>query len=167
MKFAAAVVALSLTLCAGRAHAQAPHIVGTWKLNVAASHLPPGPPPQMHVRSYELADDGTLIGLAVVVNAQGHPSFLQFAAKPDGKDYAEFDSRSLAQLQIDGTKPRQTYAETPVDSHTVEWADKRDGRVVAHGRKWVSEDDKTLTFTAIFRNDKNEEIEYRFVFDRQ
>lgn len=168
MRFAAAVVVvLSLGLCAGRVHAQVPHILGTWKQNVAASRLPPGPPPQVHVRSYQLADDGALIGLAVVVDAQGHPNFLQFAAKPDGKDYAELDSFSLAQLQIDGTKPRQTYSETPVDSHTVEWTDKTDGRIVGHGRRRVSEDGKTLTLTALFKNDKNEELEYRFVFDRQ
>jgi hypothetical protein len=166
MKFATAVTALSLALIAPQVHAQAPHIVGTWKLNVAASHLP-GPPPQVHVRSYQLAPDGTLIGLALVVNAQGRPNFLQFAAKPDGKDYTEYDSLSLAQLQIDGTKPTTTYSETPIDARTVEWTDKRDGRVVSHGRKWVSEDGKTLTFTALATNANNEQIEYRFVFDRQ
>ena len=166
MKLVAAVAALSLALCAARADAQVPHIVGIWKLDVSASHLP-GPPPQVHVRSYQLAPDGTLIGLAVVVNAQGRPNFLQFAAKPDGKDYSEYDSLSLAQLQIDGTKPTTTYAETPVDERTVEWTDKRDGRVVSHGRKWVSEDGKTLTFTALTKNAQNEDVEYRFVFDRQ
>jgi len=166
MKLAASVTVFWLALGASMAHAQAPHIVGVWKLNVAASHLP-GAPPQMHVRSYQLAADGTLIGLAVVVNAQGRPNFLQFAAKPDGKDYAEYDSLSLAQLQIDGTKPTTTYSETPVDARTVEWADKRDGRVVSHGRKWVSENDKTLTFTALAKNAQNEDVEFRFVFDRQ
>ena len=166
MRLAAAIAVVALTFSAPRADAQVPHIVGNWKLNVAASHLP-GPPPQVHVRSYQLAPDGTLIGLALVVNAQGRPNFLQFAAKPDGKDYTEYDSLSLAQLQIDGTKPTTTYSETPVDARTVEWTDKRDGRVVSRGRKWVSEDDKTLTFTAISRNSNGEEIEYRFVFDRQ
>ena len=63
--------------------AQAPYIVGTWKLNVAASRLPPGPPPQVHVRRYSLAPDGTLVGLAVVVDSAGNPYFLQFAAKAE------------------------------------------------------------------------------------
>ena len=146
--------------------AQAPHIVGTWKLNVAASRLP-GPPPQVHVRRYSLAPDGTLVGLAVVVDAAGNPYFLQFAAKADGKDYAEFDSRSLAALQIDGTQPKATYAETTVDAHTVEWVDKQDGKVTAHGRKWVSADGKTLSFTAEATNNRGEPQTFLFVFDRQ
>ena len=68
---------------AAAVQAQEPHILGTWKLNVEASRLP-GPPPQVHVRRYSLAPDGTLVGLAVVVEANGRPNFLQFAAKTDG-----------------------------------------------------------------------------------
>jgi hypothetical protein len=165
---AVAVLGLACAVAGPRAaQAQAPHIVGTWKLNVAASRLPPGPPPQVHVRRYSLAPDGTLIGLAVVVDAAGNPYFLQFAAKADGKDYAEFDSRSLAALQIDATPPKATYAETPIDSHTVEWVDKLDGKVTAHGRKWVSMDGKTLSFTAEATNSRGEAQTFLFVFDRQ
>jgi len=161
-------VVLACTLAfAILADAQAPHIVGTWKLNVAASRLPPGPTPQVHVRRYSLAPDGTLVGLAVIVDSAGNPYFLQFAAKADGKDYAEFDSRSLAALQIAGTQPKSTYAETTVDSHTVEWVDKRDGKVTAHGRKWVSADGKTLSFTAETTNVRGEKQSFLFVFDRQ
>jgi hypothetical protein len=149
------------------AHAQVPHIVGTWKLNVEASRLP-GPPPQSHVRRYSLAEDGaTLIGLAVVVDAQGNPSFLQFAAKPDGKDYPEFDASSAARYLIDGSKPPRTYAETPIDSHTVDWVDKADGRVIAQGRKWVSADGQTLSFTVDSQNQRGEAVQYLLVFDRQ
>jgi hypothetical protein len=164
---AVAVVGLVSAVVGPRAaQAQAPYIVGTWNLNVAASHLP-GPPPQVHVRRYSLAPDGTLVGLAIVVDAAGSPYFLQFAAKADGKDYAEFDSRSLAALQIDGTQPNATYAETTVDSHTVEWVDKQGGKVTAHGRKWVSADGKTLSFTAEGTNGRGEAQTFLFVFDRQ
>jgi hypothetical protein len=164
---AAAVLGLASAVAGLQvAQAQAPYIVGTWKLNVAASRMP-GPPPQVHVRHYSLAPDDTLIGLAVVVDAAGNPYFLQFAAKADGKDYAEFDSRSLAALQIDGTAPKSTYAETTIDSHTVEWVDKLDGKVTAHGRKWVSADGKTLSFTAEATNSRGEAQTFLFVFDRQ
>jgi hypothetical protein len=156
------VIACSATA----ADAQLPYIVGTWKLNTAASQLP-GPPPQTHVRRYSLAEDGTLIGLAVVVNADGTPDFLQFAAKSDGNDYAEFNSRFLAQLQIDGTKTPREYSETPIDAHTVAWADKYDGKVVASGKKWVSEDGRTLTFSSTSTNSRGEKVEYLYVFDRQ
>jgi hypothetical protein len=160
-------VALALLLALGSlsVHAQLPRILGNWQLNVAASRLP-GPAPRLHVRRYSLAEDGTLVGLAVVVDARGNPTFLQFAANPDGTDYPEFDARSAAQYLIDGSAPPGTYAETPVDSHTVDWVDKYQGRVTAHGKKWVSEDGQTLSITALFRNERNEEQEFLFVFDR-
>jgi hypothetical protein len=158
-------LALALACCAIPVHAQVPHIIGNWQLNAAASRLP-GPAPQTHVRRYSLADDGTLIGLAVTVDTQGNPSFLQFAAKPDGKDYPEFDARTAARYLMDGSAPPATYAETPVDSHTVEWVDKYQGTVTARGRKWVSADGRTLTFTALVKNQRNEEMEFLFVFDR-
>jgi hypothetical protein len=162
-----AIVLGSMFLCAAvTVEAQEPHILGTWKLNVAASRLPPGPPPQVHVRRYSLAPDGTLVGLAVVVEANGRPNFLQFAAKADGKDYGEFDSGALAALQIAGTQPRGTYAETTVDSHTVDWVDKYDGRVTAKGRKWVSADGNTLSFTAEVTPPGGEPLSFLFVFDR-
>jgi hypothetical protein len=159
---------LGLALAAGlpAAHAQTPHILGTWKLNVAASRLP-GPPPRVHVRRYSLAEDGTLIGLAIVVDANGNPDFLQFAAKSDGQDYAEFNSRLLAELQIDGTQTPAEYSETPIDDHTVAWVDKYQGRTIASGKKWVSKDGQTLTFTSTSKNGQGEQVEYRYVFDRQ
>jgi hypothetical protein len=160
------LIALVAVCGAFAAQAQIPHVVGIWKLNVAESRLP-GPPPQVHVRRYSLTDDGSLIGLAVVVDARGVPSFLQFAAKDDGKDYSEYDSYSLAQFQIDGTTSRGTYSETPVDARTVEWVDKLDGRVTASGRKWVSEDGQKLTFTANARGRNGEDVSFLFVFDRQ
>ena len=163
-------IIIALALVAGLAsfdvEAQAPYIVGTWRLNVAASRFP-GPPPQMHVRRYSVLDDGTLVGAAVFVDARGNPGFLQFAARPDGKDYAEYDSQLLAAFQATGVTSKRTYSETPLDSHTVEWADKLDGRVIASGKKWVSEDGRTLSFTQRAKNDKGEEIEFLFVFDRQ
>ena len=161
-----APLALALAFTAATTAAQVPHVIGNWRLNVAASRLPPGPEPQTHVRRYSLAPDGSLVGLAVVVSADGTPSFLQFAAKPDGRDYPEFDARSAAQYLIDGTTPPATYSETPIDSHTVEWVDKYQGNVTARGKKWVSADGRTLTFTAIVTNERNEQLEFLFVFDR-
>ncbi len=147
------------------AHAQVPHIIGNWQLNAAASRLP-GPTPQTHVRRYSVGPDGTLIGLAVIVDADGTPSFLQFAAKPDGKDYPEFDASSAAKYLMDGSPPPATYAETPVDSHTVDWTDKYDGRVTFSGRKSVSADGQTMTISAVVKNERNEDVEFLFVFDR-
>jgi hypothetical protein len=160
---------LALTLALGwiafGAHAQVPHILGNWRLNVAASRVP-GPAPQTHVRRYSVTPDGTVIGLAVIVDAAGTPSFLQFAAKPDGKDYPELDAASAAQYLMNGSPPPATYAERPIDSHTVEWTDKYDGRVTFSGRKSISPDGQTMTITAVVKNERNEDLELLWVFDR-
>ena len=68
------------------------------------------------------------MGLAVIVDARGNPDFIQFAARPDGKDYGEFTSQFLARWQVQGTKTPREYTETPVDERTVVWADKFDGK---------------------------------------
>ena len=157
------LVAVLLTACSLAVQAQVPHVIGTWTLNIDASRLP-GPAPQSQVRSYRLTDDGVLIGVAVTVDAQGRPSFLQFAARPDGNDYPEFDAATAARYLIDKTPPTRTYSETPIDSHTVVWADKEDGRVIASGKKWVSTDGQTLSYTITKRG--GEDVDYLIVFDR-
>jgi hypothetical protein len=67
---------------------------------------------------------------------------------------------------MDGSPPLATYAETPVDSHTAEWTDKYDGRVTFSGRKSVSTDGQRMTITAVIKNERNEDVEFLFVFDR-
>jgi len=162
MKIAArSIVALLIALGWSLSHAQVPAIIGTWKLNVEASKFP-GPPPQTHVRSYRLGDDGVLIGVAVIVDAQGRPNFLQFAAKVDGKDYPEFSMDSAGKYLSDGTKPPRTYAEIPTnDPLRVKWVDKMGGKVLFSGEKWVSADGKRMSFTVVAK-----EGEALYVFDR-
>ena len=160
-------IATALLLCLALvAEAQVPYVVGTWAFNAAASKPPPGPLPQTHVRRYTLMPDGTLVGTAVIVDARGMPFFLQFAAKPDGRDYPEFDSNTSAQYLKDGSPPPRTYSETPIDARTVEWVDKSKGTVIAKGRKWVSADGKRLSFTQQATDEQGEKVEYLFVFDR-
>ncbi|MGC1459389.1 MAG: hypothetical protein WA825_14030 [Steroidobacteraceae bacterium] len=147
-------------------HAQVPSVIGTWKLNVAASKFPE-PAPQSEVRSYRLTDGGILIGVAVNIDAQGRPNFLQFAAKPDGKDYPEFDTRSAAEYLADGKAPARTYAEIPTgDPRKVQWVDKAGGKVIASGQKWVSKDGKQLSFTVDATDPKGYKVQFLYVFDR-
>ncbi len=167
MKIAASIIAGLILGCGARAsHAQVPAIVGTWKLNVAASKFPQ-PAPQSEVRSYRLTDAGVLIGVAVNIDAQGRPNFLQFAAKPDGKDHPEFDTRSAAEYLADGKAPVRTYAEIPTaDPRKVHWIDKAGGKIISSGEKWVSGDGKQLSFTVDASDPKGNKVQYLYVFDR-
>jgi hypothetical protein len=160
------VTALLIACGSGAAQAQVPAIIGTWKLNVAASKFP-GPPPQTHVRSYRLGENGVLVGVAVIVDAQGRPSFLQFAAKIDGKDYPEFSMDSAAKYLTDGTPPPRTYAEVPTsDPLKVKWVDKAGGKLLFSGEKWVSADGKKLSFTLDTKDEQGKPVQLLYVFDR-
>lgn len=113
------IVLFAVATCVAAAHAQTPYILGTWKFNAEASKVS-GPKLQMHVRGYRLREDGVLIGVAVSVAPDGTPQFLQFAAKPDGKDYPEFETQTAAQYLVDRTPPPRTYSESPTaDDHRI------------------------------------------------
>lgn len=165
-KFVASIAGLAFAAWATVAQAQVPHIIGTWELNADASQMS-GPGVQSDIRSYRLTDDGVLIGLAIIVGANGEPFFLQFAAKPDGGDYPEFDAGTAAQYLIDGTAPARTYAEIPTDDpRRVRWIDKANGEIIAQGEKWVSEDGQTLTVAVDEEDENGQAVRTLFVYDR-
>lgn len=167
MKIAAVIISGVLSTCGSwTSHAQVPAILGTWKLNVAASKFPE-PAPQSEVRSYRLTQGGVLIGVAVNIDARGRPNFLQFAAKPDGMDYPEFDTRSAAEYLADGKAPARTYAEIPTaDPRKVHWVDKAGGKIIASGEKWVSQDGQQLSFTVDATDPQGQKVRFLYVFDR-
>ena len=162
-RFGLATVVFGLSLAA---HGQVPHILGTWKLNTGASQFL-GPPPQSEVRQYSVADNGYLVGLAVFIDTQGNPGFLQFAMHNDGRDYPEYSSNVLAAFQIKGTPTPLAYSEKAVDDHTVQWFDKFGGRVTASGTKRVSEDGRTLTIEADVPDRQGATHHMRLVYDKQ
>jgi hypothetical protein len=168
VKLIARTVASLFLVCAcAVSHGQVPAVLGTWKLDPSASELPPGPPPQMQVRSYRLTDEGVLIGVAVTIDAQGRPSFLQFAAKVDGKDHPEFSTDSAAKFLSDGTPPPRTYAEIPTgDPLKVKWVDKQGGKLLFSGEKWVSADGKKMSFTVDTKDQQGKDVQFLYVFDR-
>jgi hypothetical protein len=149
MKIAAGIITGLISLGGSWApYAQVPAVIGTWKLNVAASKFPE-PAPQSEVRSYRLTEGGVLIGVAVNIDAQGRPNFLQFAAKPDGK------------------APARTYAEMPTaDPRKVHWVDKAGGKIIASGEKGVSKDGKHLSFTVDATEPQGNKVRFLYVFDR-
>jgi hypothetical protein len=166
MRYRIAIAIITLVCLSAAAQGQVPHIIGTWKLNAEASQFL-GPAPRSEVRRYDVADNGYLIGLAVFIDAQGNPGFLQFAAKSDGQDYAEYSSDVLAAFQIAGTPTPLAYSEIPVDDRTVEWFDKFDGRIAASGTKQVSDDGRTLTIVGEIPDGRGNTRRLRLVYDKQ
>jgi hypothetical protein len=137
----------------------APLIVGKWKLNREKSNMPPVPAEIFELREYRLRPDGYLIGLAITSTAAGY-HYLQFTAKSDGKDYPEYTDDLLADTIAAGKQTPRTYSESIVDEYTTDWVDKAQGRVIAHGKKTIAKDGRTLTVT-------QEETKRTFIYDRQ
>lgn len=168
---AAAVAGACLLSWSGGATAQGPTVpadpgVGTWRLNLEKSQFP-GAAPQIEVRRYWVRDDGFLVGLAISVDAQGNPSFVQFAAKDDGRDYPEYNAPTLAELQATGAPTPILYAQRTLDRYTADVTLKRDGRVTTTGTRTVSEDGKTMTIVLSTTNPAGETVTTVRVFDRQ
>lgn len=139
--------------------------VGIWRLNLEKSRFP-GAPPQMEVRRYWVRDDGFLVGLAVSIDAQGNPGFVQFAAKDDGRDYPEYNAPTLAEFQATGTPTPIMYAQRSRDRHTADVTLKRDGRVTTAGTRTVSEDGQTMTIVLSATSPAGETVTTVRVFDR-
>ena len=159
-------LALLALLQANTSLAQLPHILGSWKLNGPAS-IYPGPLPQSQVRTYSSLEDDFLLGVVVTIDAQGNSDFLQVAARPDGRDYPEYDSFLLAQLQMSDKRTVATYSEQPVDDHTVAWVDKMDGVAYITGTRQVSEDGRSLIIEFEVSNREDEAQQFRLVYDKQ
>lgn len=158
--------ALAVWVQSSPAVAQVPHIIGSWKLNGEASSYP-GPLPQSQVRTYAPLDDGFLLGVVVTIDAQGTAGFLQFAARPDGLEYPEYDNFLLAELQMSEKQSLATYSEQPVNDRTVEWVDKFEGEISATGTRQVSADGQSLVIEFEMRGASGEMQQFRLVYDKQ
>ena len=167
MKRLIAVVGCLLLLASLGAKAQIPHVLGVWELDLEDSDLPEQFPAGSETRSYTLRDDGYLVVLAIRVDQSGNPDFIQVASKSDGKDYPQYQSGPLAELQIDGTTTPFTYSETVVDEYTVEAVAKWNGRVTNRGTRRISEDGETMTLDLTAFSPDGQEIPFVLVFDRQ
>jgi hypothetical protein len=162
-----AIVSAGLLTCSAAVRAQLPHIVGNWSLNFEKSEFPGQQVPlRSETRSYQLRPDGFLVGLSVSVGVDGSASFLQFAARPDGQDYPEYDLGTLADLQASGASTPMRYSETVIDEFTIAFIDKRDGQVTATGMRSVSEDSQTMTISVDVPRPSGQPISFELVYDR-
>jgi hypothetical protein len=159
-----------LTLRALNVVAQVPQVLGVWELNVAASSLPGRLFPQglkSERRSYFQREDGFLSVLAIRVNGNGVPDFIQVVAKSDGRDYPQYQSQPLADFLVNGTISPFTYSETILDANTAEIIAKRAGQVTNKGTRTISADGRTMTLDVAAVLPGGEEIPIVLVFDKQ
>jgi hypothetical protein len=153
--------ALLLWVASG-ALAQAPTnpSVGKWKLNVPKSAFSPAPLYKSEGRVYEDWGDGLLHARFEGVDTQDKPTFREYVARPDGRDYPWVRR---------GAQTAWTIALKKVDARTFDFVAKEDGKVVQTGRHSVSADGKVTTVTYKFEqpNAQGQVMSGTMVFDKQ
>jgi hypothetical protein len=127
--------------------------MGTWKLNEAKSKLAGAAKNTTVV--YEMAGDKVKVTVDGV-NADGTPAHNEWTGMFDGKDYP---------LTGDPTADMRSYKK--INEHTLELANKKDGKVVLSGKIVVSADGKTRTVTSTGTDAKGKKVTNVGVYDKQ
>ena len=144
-------VIVGLLLVSANAYAADSPFYGTWKLNLAKSHMTnprqaanddhgSGSPYSRLTVFAPYGDDGVTRVSIGDENPNVSGSIEYLSAKFDGKDYA-----------INGGDPRIVVL-TRVDRSTINMVTKRHGKVTRHAQMKVSPDGKTLTDTSSGEN---------------
>ena len=166
MKKPAIATTFALLLCATNAFAQVPRVLGVWEFDSQASGLPKGSLLASETRSYDLRADGYLVNVVIRKVRNGHPYFIQVVSKSDGKDYPQYESAPLAELQINGTKTLLTYSETVIDEYAVNIVAKFGDRVINKGVRRVAPDGKTMRVDVVSIDQDGKEMPFFLVFKR-
>jgi hypothetical protein len=149
-----AAMALLGTLFVGANAFAADAVVGSWKLNVAASKFTSAAP-KSATRVYTEGADGTTLEQKMV-SADGKEMSMHLTIRYDGKDYA-----------VTGNPDADTVAGKVLDAHTTHFTMKRGGKVVGTVHRVVSADGKTLTANNKGKHADGKAYDDTLVFDRQ
>lgn len=150
--------------------AQVPAVLGVWDLDLGSSDLPAQVFPagiQSETRSYAMRSDGYLVVLALRVNGNRTLDFIQVAAKSDGKDYPQYQTVPLADLQISGKPTPLTYSEKLTGDNTAEVIAKREGQVINKGTRAISADGKTMRVNVAVAMPDGKEVPIVLVFRKR
>jgi hypothetical protein len=136
------------TLCFGSA------FDGTWKLNAKKSHLRRG-----MGRNNTVKYEGAFVFRTKVtvdgVDAKGKPTHNEWVGMFNGTDYA-----------VTGDPDTDARAYNKVDDHTLNFWQKKGGKVVGSGKIVVSADGKTRTVTVILPGRHHKMVRTTAVYDK-
>jgi len=128
--------------------------MGTWKLNEAKSHFPPGAAKNATV-VYEMSGENVKVTVDGVT-ADGKPSHSVWTGKFDGKDYP---------VTGDATSDMRSY--TRVSERTLSISVKKGGKVTGTGHVTISADGKSRTVTLTMTDASGNKVVSTAVYDRQ
>jgi hypothetical protein len=128
--------------------------MGTWRLNEAKSKLGPGMPKNTTV-VYESAGDSIKVTVDGV-DGKGQPAHNEWTGKLDGKDYP-----------LTGDPSADTRSYKKVNDHTLEFANKKGGKVTLGGKVVISADGKTRTVTVNGTDSEGKKVHGISAYDKQ
>jgi hypothetical protein len=149
------ISAIPLILALNTVATAADSIIGTWKLNVAKSSLPPSLSIESSVCKAEALDGGIKITYdSVITNGKSHHE--QFAAKYDGKDYPNTrDSLVIGSVVV-----------KRIDTNNLQFVQKKDGKEVFNEQINISKDGKVQTDTMKGKDAQGRDFTLIWVYDK-
>jgi methionine-rich copper-binding protein CopC len=153
MKRAISLALLGAAFVATSAFAADP-LVGSWKLNAAASHFS-GTAPKDITRVYSETADGTALD-QTITGADGKEAKMHAATNMDGKDHA-----------VTGNPDADMVSGKSIDKNTSHFVMKRGGKEVGTVHRVLSADGKTLTVENKGTHMDGKAYDDKLVFDRQ
>jgi hypothetical protein len=142
-------------LAASMAAAAADPFDGKWQLNVANSMFDPGPGPKSMVRTQSIQDD-TYTVVSEIVEEDGSSRTLTYSAKIDGNDHP-----------ITGSVNADTISFKRIDPRTLEYTQKKGGKVVISGKHTISEDGTEFEISSKGTDPQGDELRNLFVLDKK
>src|SRR5881227_1584688 len=128
--------------------------LGTWKLNEGKSKLTPGEGKNTTV-VYEAAGDQVKVTIDGT-DKDGKPSHNEWTGKFDGKDYA-----------VTGDPKSDMRSYKKIDSNTLKFTAKKDGKTTITGRIVVAADGKSRTVTAKGTDEHGKQFKNVAAYDKQ
>jgi len=128
--------------------------MGTWKLNEAKSKLTPGEGKNTTV-AYEAAGDQVKVTIDGT-DKDGKPTHNEWTGKFDGKDYA-----------VTGDPKSDMRSYKKIDSNTLKFTVKKDGKKTVTGRIVVAADGKSRTVTAKGTDEHGKQFKNTSAYDKQ
>lgn len=141
-------------------------LAGTWKLNVAKSNMKGDTTSSKETIVFKVTGDAESFTSHAVAANNGEEETTTYTARYSGPD-APMKSEYVAK---DGKKRVEsaTVAVKKVSDRVRERFVKRDGKVVLHARRVVSDDGRTLTSNILGTDENGKEVVRQTrVFDRQ
>jgi hypothetical protein len=135
--------------------AQSDPFLGVWQLNLAKSKYSPGPPPKSQTW-YFFEDEGIRKNSQVTIRADGVPNAAVFTHIYDDQPRS-----------VPGAQGYDASAYARIDARTIKARYLQVGKVLQIATMSISQDGKTLTYTATGTDANGRQVNILRVYDKQ